>query len=64
VILIVNSPFHLCRSGLIALAFLLSGCGQTGPLYMPVKPAPRQSQPAAEAPLLPPTATPPVPVSQ
>jgi predicted small lipoprotein YifL len=65
VILIVNSPFHLCRSGLIALAFLLSGCGQTGPLYMPVKPAPRQSAPAAVAPPpLPATATPPVPVSQ
>ncbi|RZJ84739.1 MAG: hypothetical protein EOO64_02975 [Massilia sp.] len=60
----VNSLFHLCRSGFIALALLLSGCGQTGPLYMPVKPAPRQPAPAADAPPLPPTATPPVPVSR
>jgi predicted small lipoprotein YifL len=59
----VNSLFHLCRSGFIALALLLSGCGQVGPLYMPVKPVPRTSAPAAEAPLLAPTATPPVPVS-
>jgi predicted small lipoprotein YifL len=64
VILIVNSSFHLRHSGLIALALLLSGCGQTGPLYMPAKPAPRQSAPAAESPPLPATATPPVPVSR
>nr|WP_283093308.1 lipoprotein [Noviherbaspirillum sp. L7-7A] len=47
----------------IALAVMLAGCGQTGPLYMPVKPAPRQTGPSNTAPPLPDTATPPQPVT-
>jgi predicted small lipoprotein YifL len=65
VILIVNSLFYLSRPALAMTmaALLLAGCGQTGPLYLPVKPAARQQAPADAAPL-PPTATPPVPVSR
>ncbi|MFS0756226.1 lipoprotein [Noviherbaspirillum sp. 1P10PC] len=59
----MNFPFHLPGSCAIALAVMLAGCGQTGPLYMPVKPAPRQTGPANTAPTLPATATPPQPVT-
>jgi len=45
VILIVKSPFALMAS-----LVLLSGCGQTGPLYMPHPPArPAASTPPAKA---------------
>lgn len=71
-ILIVNSPLQPLRRGfastaMLACALLLAGCGQTGPLYLPQKPAPRnagqsvQPLPADES--TPPVATPPVPVS-
>jgi predicted small lipoprotein YifL len=59
VILIVKFPFALPAAG-IALAALLSACGQPGPLYMPKPPV----RGAAAAPATPaaPAATP-VPVT-
>ncbi|OGB22535.1 MAG: hypothetical protein A3I66_16895 [Burkholderiales bacterium RIFCSPLOWO2_02_FULL_57_36] len=46
----------------IAFAGLLAACGQTGPLYLPAKPAPA-SVPAKTVMPLPPTGTP-TPVSK
>lgn len=52
-ILIVKPPFALPAG--LALLLALSACGQTGPLYMPKRPAPKPvaqsaAQPAAQAP--------------
>ncbi|WP_332877774.1 LPS translocon maturation chaperone LptM [Massilia sp. S19_KUP03_FR1] len=48
----------------LCAAFVLSGCGQTGPLYMPK--APPGPRPVATGPVtvLPPAATPGTPASQ
>ncbi|WP_408639470.1 LPS translocon maturation chaperone LptM [Noviherbaspirillum autotrophicum] len=48
-ILIVKSFFHLIRLGAAAaLLFAAAGCGQKGPLYLPAKPQPVASAPAAQ----------------
>jgi len=39
-ILIVKHPDALKTLTSVVLALLLAGCGQTGPLYLPKKPAP------------------------
>jgi predicted small lipoprotein YifL len=68
-ILIVKSSFALPAAA-VALAALLSACGQPGPLYMPKPPArgaanaPAASTPAAPAAPAPvTTATPPAPAA-
>ncbi|HJW57411.1 MAG TPA: lipoprotein [Burkholderiaceae bacterium] len=46
----MKSFFHLIRLGAAAaLLFAVSGCGQKGPLYLPAKPQPVVSAPAAPA---------------
>jgi predicted small lipoprotein YifL len=49
VILIVKPAFHPFRAGALAAVaaiFLLAGCGQKGPLFLPVKPVPVMTAPA------------------
>ncbi|RJG14827.1 hypothetical protein D3872_16390 [Massilia cavernae] len=56
VILIVKSSIAL-NIGTAAMVFgLLSGCGQTGPLYMPTPPAKPQPVPA-QPPAMPPVSS-------
>jgi predicted small lipoprotein YifL len=35
-----------CLAAMLLLTLALAGCGQTGPLYLPEKPAPEQPDPA------------------
>jgi predicted small lipoprotein YifL len=49
VILIVKPVFHPFRTGVLAAVaaiLMLAGCGQKGPLFLPVKPVPVTTTPA------------------